>query len=72
MAKAFDVSFETLRQRSLGRLVKSEKRLAACKLTQTEEELLVQRITDLIHDGFPPQTAIVRDTANLILKTRNT
>lgn len=70
-ASAFEVCFETLRQRHLGKLSKQERRPATCKLTATKEGFLVKRILDLVHNGFPPQQAIIKDIANIILRNRN-
>ncbi|KAF4547211.1 Hypothetical protein D9617_52g060320 [Elsinoe fawcettii] len=70
-ARAFEVCFETLRRRHQGKVSVHEKRLATSKFTITEESLLIQRIMDLVHEGFPPRAADVRDIANLILKNKN-
>jgi hypothetical protein len=48
-----------------------ETRPAVCKLTLNEEGVLLQRILDLDAQGFPPQLAIVRDIANIILSSRS-
>jgi len=70
-ANTYEVPFETLRQQSKGRLSRQEIRPNSSKFTKAEEELLVHRIMDLVHEGFPPRNSDVRDTANLILKNRN-
>ena len=70
-AQAFDVPRSTLQERSLGIRSRRETRPVACKLTQNEEEVLLQRILDLDEQGFPPQLAIVRDIANIILSSRS-
>jgi hypothetical protein len=69
-AKAYDVPRSTLQERYHGIRPQRETRPAACKLTITEEEVLLQRILDLDSQGFPPQLAIVRDIANLLLANR--
>ena len=70
-ANTYEVPFETLRQRSKGRLSRQDVRPNSSKLTGAEEELLIHRIMELVHEGFPPRSSNVRDTANLILKNRN-
>ena len=70
-AKAYDVPRSTLQTRYYGVRPQSETRPAACKLTKNEEEILLQRILDLDLQGFPPQLAIVRDIANIILSSRS-
>ena len=70
-AKAYDVPYTSLNRRYSGIRSRRETRSAACKLTQNEEEVLLQRILDLDAQGFPPQLAIVRDIANIILSSRS-
>ncbi|KAF4546842.1 Hypothetical protein D9617_195g075130 [Elsinoe fawcettii] len=70
-AKAFEVCFETLRRRHQGKVSVHNKRSATSKFTIAEEDLLIQRIMDLVHEGFPPRATDVRDIANLILKNKN-
>jgi hypothetical protein len=70
-AAAYDVPYTTLYERHSGIRSRRETRSAACKLTLTEEEVLLQRILDLDAQGFPPQVAIVRDIAYIILSNRS-
>ena len=69
-ATLYSVPRKTLFRRDSGIHPQRETRLAACKLTITEEEVLLQRILDLDNQGFPPQLAIVRDIANILLANR--
>ena len=69
-AKSYDVPYSTLQERHQGIRPKRETRPATCKLTQTEENVFLQRILDLDEQGFPPQLAIVRDIATIILSSR--
>jgi hypothetical protein len=67
--KAYDVPYTSLRKRYNGIRSRRETRPATYKLTLNEEEVLLQRILDLDVQGFPPQLAIVRDIANIILSS---
>ena len=69
-AKSYDVPRSTLQERYHGILSKRETRPTTHKLTQTEENVLLQRILDLDEQGFPPQLAIVRDIATILLSSR--
>ena len=40
------------------------------KLTDLEEDAIVERILDLSTKGFPPRLSVVRDMANRLLATR--
>src|SRR6201996_4574119 len=66
----YDVLRVTLARRQHGTLPQRGTRSVTCKLTQNEEEVLLQRILDLDSQGFPPQLSIVRDTANILLANR--
>jgi hypothetical protein len=48
----------------------SNYRPVAYKLTELEEEVIVQHIIDLNSRGFSPQLANVEDIANYLLETR--
>ena len=69
--KVYDVPYTTLNKRYYGIYSRQETRHPACKLTQTEEEVLLQRILDLDEQGFPLQQAVVRDIAAIILSNRS-
>jgi hypothetical protein len=66
-ATSYDVPYNTLSRRYNGIRPQRGTRSITCKLTQTEEQVLLQRILDLDEQGFPPQLAVVRDIANIIL-----
>jgi len=70
-AAFYDVPHATLYRRHAGVRPRRETRSATCKLTITEEEVLLQRVLDLDLQGFPPQLAIVRDIANILLSNRS-
>ena len=69
-SKAYDVPFSSLQKRYSGVQSRQETRPVSCKLTQNEEDVLLQRILDLDAQGFPPRLDIVRDIANIILSSR--
>jgi transposase len=69
-AKIYQVPESTLRDRINGRAPISERRLGASKLTELEEDVIVQNILDMDTRGFAPQLTSVEDMANLILQTR--
>ena len=52
-AKLYDVPETTLRRRLNGTESRRSTRPIMSKLTQTEEEVLLQRIFDLDEQGFP-------------------
>lgn len=69
---AYSVPFETLRSRYHGTVSQRDFRPASCKLTTTEEAVLIRRILDLDAQGFPPRQSIIRETANILLTSRGT
>lgn len=70
-AHVYDVPRSTLQTRLHGVIPRLETTANSRKLTDTEEEVLINRIFDLDDKGFPPRHSIVREYANLILKTRD-
>lgn len=70
-ACSYDVSHNTLTKRYRGIPSRYESQPNSRKLTDTEEEVLLQRILDLDTQGFPPRISIVREIANLILANRD-
>jgi hypothetical protein len=70
-AKAYDVSFETLRRRHHGTPSRAGTPANSLLLTLNEEQLLLQKILYLAAQGNHPQQAVVRDMANIILQTKN-
>ncbi len=71
VSRSYDVPLSTLSKRYHGIPSRRDTQPATRKLTSTEEEVLLQRILDLDTQGFPPRVAVVRETADIILATRN-
>ncbi len=69
-AKIYNIPKSTLSARMNGRTTIHERRPAAHKLTEIEEEVIVQKILDMDSRGFAPRLAGVEDMANFILKSR--
>ena len=69
-AKLYDVPETTLRDQITGRPARQDVRPNRHKLTNLEEEVLIQYILDLDLRGFAPQLDGVEDIANLLLKSR--
>ena len=68
-AKLYDVPETTLRDRITGRPARQDVRPNRHKLTNLEEEVLIQYILDLDSRGFAPRLDGVEDIANLLLKS---
>ncbi len=69
-ALSYDVPYTTLYRRYRGISSRRESQPNSRKLSNTEEEVLLQRILDLDDQGFPPRQLIVRETADIILANR--
>jgi len=69
-AKLYNVHFSTLTDRINGRAPLKERRPATHKLTELEEEIIIQHILELDTRGFGPRLADVEDMANNVLKSR--
>jgi hypothetical protein len=69
-ARVYNVPHTTLSRRLHGISMKAEKRANGHKLTEFEEESLVQWILDLDKRGLPPRPSMVRDMANILLSQR--
>jgi hypothetical protein len=69
-AVTYEVSYTTLRARLQGRVSRQEIRSANLKLTDTEEQTLVNWILSMDERGLPVRTALIRDMANLLLQKR--
>lgn len=70
-ANAYDVPFETLRERHLGVLPRAQTTANLRKLTNNEEQVLIRKVLQLSAEGFPPQRVIVEEIANTMLRTKN-
>ena len=69
-ASAYDVPFETLRERHLGILPRAQTVANSRKFSDNEEQLIVKKILYLSKQGFPPQRAVVQDIANTMLRSK--
>jgi hypothetical protein len=67
-ALTYGVSRSTLQARLHGRVSQQEIRSANLKLTDTEEQTLVNWILSMDERGLPVRTALIRDMANLLLQ----
>ncbi len=70
-AKIYNVPKSSLQARMNGRTPRRDYRPKTHKLTETEEEAIIQYILDLDMRGFPPRLAGVEDMANLLLVVRD-
>ncbi len=69
-AKLYRVLRSTLLDRMAGRTPRNEIRPNCIKLSEIEEEVIIQNILDLDSRGFAPRLASVEDMANFILESR--
>ncbi|EFW17853.1 conserved hypothetical protein [Coccidioides posadasii str. Silveira] len=70
-ARLFEVPYSTLCYRLNGRPARTSLRANSTKLTEAEENLLVQWILDLAKRGSPPRPAFVENMANHLLTLRH-
>ena len=70
VAKLYKVPETTLRDRIVGRTPRSETRPNCHKLSELEEQVIVQYVLDLDSRGFAPRLVGVEDIANYILESR--
>jgi hypothetical protein len=66
-AKTYDVVRTTLRRRHTGIPSKRDCISKSKKLTELEEEVIIQHSLDLDSRGFSPQLNLIRDMANRLL-----
>jgi Tc5 transposase DNA-binding domain/helix-turn-helix, Psq domain len=71
-ARTFEVPESTLRDRLHGHRFRPEARANNHKLTQMEEESLIQWILSMDLRGNPPRPSLAKDMANLLLASRGT
>ena len=71
-AKLYNIQRTTLQNRHAGKLARRERPANSRKLTDLEEETIVQYILELDTRSFPPRLAGVEDMANQLLRTRDT
>ena len=70
-AKSYSVSPATLMRRRDGKLARRDSPVNSRKLTQSEEEAIVQYILELDARSFPPRLCGVEDMANHLLRIRD-
>ena len=70
-AQIYEIPEATLRHRIHGRTSRDDSRHGRQKLTESEEDAIVQYVLDLDKRGFPPRIAGVEDMANLLLEKRD-
>src|ERR1700750_1829049 len=70
-AKVYNVPYTTLRNRRQGKPTREDMIPNSRKLTELEEETLVQYILDLNSRSFPPRLCGVEDMANKLLRERD-
>jgi len=71
-ARRFEVPHSTLYDRLRGYQFRRESRANGHKLTQFEEESLIEWILSMDLRGNPPRPSLVKDMANLLLASRGT
>ena len=69
-AQIYNVSKTTLRSRIIGRPSRSDTQPNCSKLTELEENIIIQHIFNKDSRGFSPRLADVEDMANYLLETR--
>ena len=69
-SKIYHVPYATLHGRYHGRRARCDTMANSRKLSQTEEDVIVERILDLDCRSFPPRRAYVEDMANILLAER--
>jgi hypothetical protein len=70
-AKIYDVSDRTIRRRRVGILSRRDSTPNSRKLTDLEEETIVQYVLELCTRSFPPRLRGVEDMANQLLRARD-
>ena len=70
-ARLFGVPRSTLGHRLSGRSARANLRANSIKLTEPEENLLVQWVLDLAKRGLPPRPAFAENMANHLLTLRH-
>ncbi|RKK73423.1 hypothetical protein BFJ69_g9269 [Fusarium oxysporum] len=70
-AKIYDVHFRTLHYRSQGRQARDDYIPSLRKLSDLEEQVIVEYILNLDSQGFPPRHRNVEEMANRLLADRD-
>jgi hypothetical protein len=71
VAKAYNISRKTLTRRYNNQLAQHDTILNSKKLTESEEETIVQYILELVTRVFPPRLSNIKDITNNLLYVRN-
>ena len=71
VAQIYKVPQSTLYYRMNGRTSRDDSRNGRQKLTNSEEDAIIQYILDLDKRGFPPRIPGIEDMANLLLEKRD-
>ena len=71
VAKIYNVLETTLRRRRTGKPSRHDIPTNSKKLTNLEEEVIIQHILDLDSQGIPPRKKNVEDMANRLFAARN-
>jgi hypothetical protein len=69
-AKIYDIPYSTLQARDTGRSSRVDTRASGYKLTQLEEDSLVDWILSMDSRGAAPRPSTVREMANILLAAR--
>jgi hypothetical protein len=70
-ATVYNIPYPTLQHRSSGRQARSDYVPSSRKLSDLEEQIIVQYILDLDSRGFPPRHRDVEEMANRLLADRD-
>ena len=70
-ARIYKVPEITLRSKINGRTSRDDSCHGRQKLTESEENAIIQYVLDLDEQGFPPRIANIKNMANLLLEKRN-
>ena len=68
--KVYNIPYTILSDRIASRIPRRELKANCYKLTEVEEEVIIQYILDLDIRGFAPRLASIEDIANYILESR--
>ena len=70
-AKIYNIPATTIRHRRDGRTARRDTRPNSTKLTESEEEAIVQYVIELVTRSFPPRLRGVEEMANHLLRVRD-
>ena len=70
-AKIYNIPATTIRHRRDGRTARRDTRPNSTKLTESEEEAIIQYVIELVTRSFPPRLRGVEEMANYLLRVRD-